>query len=108
MRQAQNKSYLLYGEPPVSFQDVAQIMSEISGKPVPYKAVSDKEYIANLMAAGLPELAAGFVLHWVQGVNEGEWDGRTGDLEKLIGRKPIAPYDRLGASHAARRVGAVG
>lgn len=98
-----NKSYWLYGEPSVSFQDVAQIMSEISGQPISYKTVSEQEYIANLVAAGLPEPAAGFVLLWVQGVNTGEWDGRPGDLEKLLGRKPTTPNESLRANYAARQ-----
>ena len=98
----ENKAYALYGGPAVSFTDVAQILSDISGKPVPFKAVSDQDYIAQLMAAGLPEPAAGFVLAWVHGINAGEWDGQSGDLEKLLGRKPTTPTAFLQASYAAR------
>ena len=97
----ENKSYSLYGDPAVSFSDIAQILSDISGKPVPYKTVSEQEYIANLMAAGLPEPAAGFVLTWVKGVNAGEWEGKAGDLEKLLGRKPTTPSEFLRASYAS-------
>lgn len=100
----ENKSYSLYGDLSVSFPDVAQILTEISGKRVPFNAVSDQEYIANLMAAGLPEPAAGFLLLWVHGVNAGEWDGQTGDLEKLLDRKPITPTEFLRASYAARQL----
>ena len=100
----ENKSYSLYGGPAASFQDVAQILTEITGKPVPYNMVSDQDYIAQLMAAGLPEPAAGFVLLWVHGVNTGEWDGQTGDLEKLLGRKPVTPAEFLRASFAARQL----
>lgn len=97
----ENKSYSLYGDPAVSFSDIARILSDISGKPVAYKPVSDQEYIANLVSAGLPEPAAGFVLRWVHGVNAGEWDGQTGDLEKLLGRKPTTPAEFLRASYAS-------
>lgn len=31
---------------------------------------------------------AGFLLEWVKGFNHGEWDQASGDLAKLIGRKP--------------------
>jgi len=100
----EKKTYSLYGDPAVSFSDIAQILSDISGKAVPYKTVSDQEYIANLVSAGLPEPAAGFVLTWVHGVNAGEWEGRTGDLEKLLGRKPTTPTEFLRASYASREL----
>lgn len=97
----ENKSYSLYGDPAVSFSDIARILSDISGRPVPFKTVSDQEYIANLVSAGLPEPAAGFVLTWVHGVNAGEWEGKSGDLEKLLGRKPTTPAEFLRASYAS-------
>lgn len=97
----ENKSYALYGEPAVSFSGIAQILSDISGKPVPFKTVSDQEYIANLVSGGLPEPAAEFVLSWVHGVNAGEWEGKPGDLEKLLGRKPTTPAEFLRASYAS-------
>ncbi|WEX10685.1 NAD(P)H-binding protein [Chelativorans sp. AA-79] len=50
----ENKAYSLLGDPAVSFADVAQILSEISGRPVPFVASSDEDYIAHLVAAGLP------------------------------------------------------
>ncbi len=97
----ENKSYSLFGDPAVSFSDIAQILSDISGKPVPFKTVSDQEYIANLVASGLPEAAAEFVLSWVHGVNAGEWEGKPGDLEILLGRKPTTPAEFLRASYAS-------
>lgn len=97
----ENRSYSLYGDPAVSFSDIARILSDISGKPVTYKPVSDQEYIANLVSAGLPEPAAGFVLTWVHGVNAGEWEGKTGDLEKLLGRKPTTSAEFLRASYGS-------
>lgn len=97
----EDKAYSLYGGPAVSFSDIAQILSDIRGKAVPHKTVSDQEYIANLVSAGLPEPAAGFVLAWVHGVNAGEWEGQTGDLEKLLGRKPTTPAEFLRASYAS-------
>ncbi|SMH30124.1 SDR family oxidoreductase [Mesorhizobium australicum] len=97
----ENKTYALSGDSAVSFEDIAQILSEVSGKEVLFIAVSDQDYIARLMAQGLPEPAAGFVLAWVHGVNAGEWEGKTGDLEKLLGRKPTTPAEFLRASYAS-------
>jgi len=97
------KDYALYGGPAVSFTDIAQILSDISGKPVPFHVLSDQDYIAQLVSLGLSEPAAGFMLKWVQGVNTGEWDGQSGDLEKLLGRKPVTPAEYLRAGHAPRQ-----
>lgn len=99
----ENKSYALQGGPAVSFADVAQIMSEISGSQVEFHAVSEQDYVARLVTAGLPEPAANFVLAWVKGVNAGEWDSQTGDLESLLGRKPTTPTEYLRARHAAHQ-----
>ena len=98
------KDYALYGGPAVSFADIAQILSDISGKPVPFNAITEQDYVAQLMSLGLPEPAAAFILTWVQGVNAGEWDGESGDLEKLLGRKPTTPAEYLRAVHAPRRL----
>jgi NAD(P)H dehydrogenase (quinone) len=97
------QTYALYGDAAVSFADIAQILSDISGKPVPFIAGSDQDYIDHLMAAGLPEPVARFALGWVQGINAGEWGGNTGDLEKLLGRKPMTAAEFLRTHYAARQ-----
>lgn len=96
------KTYALYGDPAVSFSNVAEILSEIRGETVPYVAGTDEDYIGHLMASGLPEPAARFALGWVQGVNAGAWDGKAGDLEKLLGRKPMTVAEFLRTNYAAR------
>jgi NAD(P)H dehydrogenase (quinone) len=89
----ENKTYALHGEPAISFADVAQVLSTTHGTDVAYVPVSDEEYLADLTAAGLPQPAAEFALAWVRGVNAGEWDEPAGDLEDLIGRKPMNATD---------------
>ena len=91
----ENKTYYLSGSPAVSFADIAAILSEIHGKHVPYIPVSNDEYVKIVNTAGLPEYIAQFVLKWVQGMNLGEWEEETHDLETLIGRKPKTPAEYL-------------
>jgi len=90
-----NKIYALTGDPAVSYADIAQILSDIRGIPVPLIEVTDDEYIANYVAEGLPEPFARFALEWVHGANLGEWGELTGDLERLIGRKPMTTAEYL-------------
>jgi NAD(P)H dehydrogenase (quinone) len=91
----EGKSYYLSGAPAVSWADIARILSEIDGKDVPYIAISDEEYIASMAALGFPDFVAPFILKWVQGMNQGEWEEVTDDLETLICRKPTTPAEYL-------------
>ncbi|MGI4840247.1 MAG: SDR family oxidoreductase [Janthinobacterium lividum] len=91
----ENMVYSLTGNPAVSYADIAQILSETRGKAVPLIPVTDEQYIANYIADGLPEPFARFALEWVHGTNRGEWGELTGDLERLIGRRPITTADYL-------------
>jgi len=91
----ENRSYVLTGGPAVSFSDMAAILSRITGEAVPYVTVSDQDYIDARIADGLPDFVASFVLGWVRGMNRGEWDQPTGDLETLIGRAPTTTEQYL-------------
>lgn len=77
----ENKSYSLAGSPAVSFAAVARIIADVSGAGVPYVRYPSRNTFANAVAAGLPQVAAEFALGWVRGINIGEWDEETGDLE---------------------------
>jgi NAD(P)H dehydrogenase (quinone) len=88
----ENKRYSLTGDPAVSFSDIADILSKIHGKRVPYVAISDEEYVASI-SKGVPDFIAQFVLEWVRNMNAGEWEEQTPDLESLIGRKPKPPAE---------------
>jgi NAD(P)H dehydrogenase (quinone) len=85
----EGRSYVLTGDPAVSFREVAGILSDILHAEVPFVPISDEEYLEILKAAaGVPDFVAEFVLKWVQGMNADEWGEQTKDLETLIGRKP--------------------
>jgi NAD(P)H dehydrogenase (quinone) len=91
----QNKVYSLTGDPCVSFAGLARILSELRGVEVPYIKISDQQYIDNFVADGLPEPVAAFALGWVRGINRGEWEDQTRDLENLIGHKPVTAAEFL-------------
>jgi NAD(P)H dehydrogenase (quinone) len=99
----ENKTYSLSGDPAVSFPEVAKILSEISGKKVPFIAISDEEFLDLKLADGFPDFVTKFVLRWVQGMGEGEWSDQSGDLEKLIGHKPQTVTEYLRETYAAAK-----
>jgi NAD(P)H dehydrogenase (quinone) len=84
----ENKSYSLTGDPAVSFSDIADLLSKIHNKEVPFAAISEEEYLASIASKGVPEFLALFVLEWVRNMGAGEWEGQTKDLEMLIGHRP--------------------
>ncbi|WP_433746905.1 SDR family oxidoreductase [Paenibacillus amylolyticus] len=86
----ENKSYSLSGSEGSSFEDIAAALSEISEINIPYEAICEKEYIDAMVANGLPVFMTDFLLGWVQGINTGEFSETSGDLERLIGRKPMS------------------
>lgn len=91
----ENRSYALHGTPAVSFADIAAILSDLHGTEVTYSTVTEEQYVAQMLAAGLPEAVADFLLAWVRGINSGEWGHPSGDLEKLLGRRPTSVRDYL-------------
>jgi uncharacterized protein YbjT (DUF2867 family) len=84
----EGKTYWLGGDQAVSFADLALIFSEAFGRKIPLVELSDDEYVKGLVAGGMPEFVAEFLLGWMKGINRGEWDEQSGDLERLLGRKP--------------------
>lgn len=91
----ENKAYSLAGDP-VSFKDIAAILSDIRGRDVPYVTVSDSDYVEEVFVSeGLPEFLGQFALAWVTGINLGEYDNTTDDLETLLGRKPTTAAEYL-------------
>jgi NAD(P)H dehydrogenase (quinone) len=91
----EGKSYQLYGDPAVSFRDVAAIISKLSGKPVPYNQISEEAFTETTKAAGFPDFVGEFAIRWIKGIDAGEWEPLGSDLEKLLGRKPTSTEETM-------------
>jgi NAD(P)H dehydrogenase (quinone) len=85
----ENKTYSLGGSESVSFSDIAKILSELKGQPVEFTTITPEEYIDSIVAQGPPQHVAEFITSWVVAIEEGEFEQQSGDLEQLLGRKPI-------------------
>jgi len=86
----ENATYELSGDTAWDFTELAAVISEISGTPVTYERLSPGEYRASLVAAGLPEGTADFVVSLDCNIRDGLLAVTTGDLSRLIGR-PTTP-----------------
>lgn len=88
-----NKVYELALSKPWTFEELARVVSEVSGKPVIHKAVSFEEEKTLLTGAGLPEPVALLFAGIYDSIAQGETSGASDDLEKLIGS--AAPLEEL-------------
>lgn len=85
----ENKNYIISGEA-VSFEEIAKILSEISGKEVSYTSPDLETYIRTVTAAGMPEMFANMFGGFSQAGSGGELNSEDSDMERLLGRKPTS------------------
>ncbi|WP_067797074.1 SDR family oxidoreductase [Nocardia beijingensis] len=82
--------YELGGDERLTYAELAAAISEASGKPVRYENLSQADYAAGLVAAGLPAQFAAALADADAGIAQGVLDVRSGDLARLLGR-PTTP-----------------
>lgn len=80
------KTYELAGDHAWDYNELAQAIGEIIGKPVAYKAVDAQTLTDSMIAAGLDEGMAGFTVALDQNIASGALAEVTGDLSRIIGR----------------------
>jgi NAD(P)H dehydrogenase (quinone) len=73
----------------VTFDDVARVLSEVTGTTVRRTVVEDEEWLAQQIAHGTPEPAARLLLGMFQGARAGEFDEVDPLLGQLLGREPL-------------------
>lgn len=100
-----NKIYTLTNAESLTFAEIAEIISGLSGTPVDFEDISREDYVNLRVEAGIPRLAAEFAADWAGAIQEGEFGEVKSDLEHLLGRKPIALKDFLQATFFAMAEG---
>lgn len=95
----ENKTYKLSGDEAFSFSEVAQILSEVKGTKVSSQNITEEEYLNWGFGEGMPKEMPQFRLAWVRTMNDGEFEEKTGDLERLIGRKPTGFRDYVSSNY---------
>ncbi len=88
---AGNRVYELGGDVAWNFSELAAAFGDVLGREVVYTPLTPEEHHARLLAAGLDEGTAGFVVALDGNIRDGLLAETTGDLSRLIGR-PTTPY----------------
>ncbi|WP_069160723.1 SDR family oxidoreductase [Nocardia altamirensis] len=78
--------YELGGDEHLTYVELAQVISEAAGTPVRYENLSEDEYVAGLIQAGVPADYAKVLGDAETGIVGGILDIHSGDLQKLLGR----------------------
>lgn len=99
----ENKVYNIANNEAVTFSDIADILTEISGKTITYTSPTPDEFIKTLTDAGVPVEMAHFSLAFASGMKAGEFSETSNDIEKLTGRKPTSIKQFLQQLYAAQQ-----
>jgi NAD(P)H dehydrogenase (quinone) len=84
----EGEAYDITGPRPLSQDDVAALLSEVSGRPVEAVAVDDEKFVQGLAASGMPEPAARSIATFGRAIREGFISEASGAVENLTGRPP--------------------
>ena len=91
----ESRIYEITGSEAYSFGDVAQILSELSGKEVGYVKAEADAFEAKMKELGVPDFAIGLVSAFAADIKAGRHEKVSGDLEELLGRKPASFKESL-------------
>lgn len=84
-----------------TFDDVAALASDITGRPITRVLMSEDEWISAQVAEGTPEFMARFTLGIYRAASEGRFAGVDPLLANLLGREPRTVREML-AEHGPR------
>lgn len=93
--QGGDRTYVVASPQAYSFDDVAAALTEMSGKTLTYTQLTDEEYIASVVEAGMPEHVARLYLGFYYDIRDNQLDETSPDLEALLGRQPATLAEGL-------------
>jgi NAD(P)H dehydrogenase (quinone) len=86
----ENTVYEFAGDEAWTFDELAELFTEVLGRPVTHREVEGEEHVAALVAAGLPPETAQFVAALDANIAGGALDVGSKDLSRILGR-PTTP-----------------
>jgi NAD(P)H dehydrogenase (quinone) len=76
-------------------RQIADALSDLSGKTIIYNSPGTQTYIKAMAEAGVPGEYAGFFAGMAEGIKQGEFYSEKTDLENLLHRKPSSVKEFL-------------
>jgi NAD(P)H dehydrogenase (quinone) len=95
----ENKVYEMGGPVAYSFQDIAGMLSELSGKTIQYVSPSAEVFSEQLKSYGLPDEAIQGAATFCVAIAQGEFNLPSTDLETILERKAQTVRDFLKAAY---------
>jgi uncharacterized protein YbjT (DUF2867 family) len=94
------KVYVLTGPASVTYFDVARLLSEATGKPIVYEALSEHDAVKELIESDVSEPVARGIVGIHRSFSTGAFAEVTGEVQKLLHRAPrsFAEFARYYAS----------
>ncbi|NIJ55207.1 SDR family oxidoreductase [Dyadobacter arcticus] len=86
----QNKLYQLTNTASVSFYDIAEELSRVTGKKVSYQSPPVAEFESTLKNFGVPDQYIGMFTMWAVALSQNTMDADDNTLEGFLGRKPTS------------------
>lgn len=96
----ENKIYEISNVESYSYQDVANLLSELSGKTIPYRDIPVADFSRAMAEAGVPEAIIGFTIGFATATKDGDFDIPHTHLQELLGRKPTSLKQFLAETYA--------
>jgi len=91
----ENKTYEITGSELYSYEDIAKILSELSGKNVSYISPAPEDYTDKLKQAGVPEMGIAILSGFIADQRDGQYQITTDNLQTLLGREPMTLRESL-------------
>lgn len=85
-----NKDFDLTGTDVINHDQVADILSNVTGRKIAYQDIEPATMLKSLLGAGLPNDYANFMLMILDFFKQGYSERTTDAVEKITGRKPIS------------------
>ncbi len=92
----------LTGSQSLNFAYVAAIATEVLGRAIQQRVLSDDEFRAKSAAKGAPAQVAEFSLSYYRAARSGEFNVVDSTLERLLGRPPTTMRELISRARAKR------
>lgn len=95
----EGNAYELSGPQALSYGEAAETLSRVLGRPIRYVAISDEAARAGMIAAGIPDFYADYVVDLNRYYRTGAASQVSRDVRRITGREPVS-FDQFARDYA--------